>query len=59
MSQAKSIGRDLGIETLEQATLGNTQAQQTLTRIESELMSQQGIQLGATKKDGKVTGLIE
>lgn len=57
MSQAESIGRDLGIETLEQASLGNVQAQQRLTRIESELMSKQGIQLGAAKKDGKITGL--
>ena len=45
------------IETLEQASLGNVQAQQRLTRIESELMSKQGIQLGAAKKDGKITGL--
>ncbi len=57
MSQAESIGRDLGIETLEQASLGNVQAQQRLTRIESELMSKQGVQLGAVKKDGKITGL--
>lgn len=58
MSQAQSIGRDLSIETLEQATLGDTAATNRLSRISAELQSQQGLTLGAAKKGDEVLGLI-
>ena len=58
-SQASSIGRELELKTLEDAAIGDIAASQRLNRIQAELSSKQGIQLGSAKKDGKVTGLIE
>ena len=58
MSQAQSIGRDLSIETLEQATLGDITATNRLARISAELQSEQGLTLGAAKKGDEITGLI-
>ena len=58
MSQARSIGRDLDITTLEEATLGDTAAQRRLSRISAELQSEQGITLGAAKKGDEVLGLV-
>lgn len=58
MSQARSIGRDLDITTLEEATLGDTAAQKRLSRISAELQSEQGITLGAAKKGDEVLGLV-
>ena len=56
---AKQVGRDLDISTLESAAIGDTGAQKTLRRIQAELESSQGATFGATKKDDKVTGLLE
>ena len=58
ISQAAGIGRELDITTLEEATLGDTAAQQRLQRIQSELQSKQGLTLGAAKKGDEITGLI-
>ena len=58
ISQAASIGRDLSLETLEEATLGDEASAQRLSRISAELQSKQGIQLGSAKKGDEVTGLI-
>jgi len=58
ISQAESIGRELDISTLEEATLGDTNATKRLQRISAELQSKQGIQLGAAKINDEVTGLI-
>ena len=58
ISQAASIGRDLDITTLEEATLGDDAAQKRLNRISAELQSQQGITLGAAKKGDEVLGLV-
>ncbi|BAQ84934.1 hypothetical protein [uncultured Mediterranean phage uvMED] len=58
ISQAESIGRELDITTLEEATLGDTNAAKRLQRISAELQSKQGIQLGAAKINDEVTGLI-
>jgi hypothetical protein len=58
ISQAGSIGRELDLTTLEEATLGDTTAQQRLQRISAELESQQGVTLGAKRKDDQITGLI-
>lgn len=58
ISQAASIGRDLSLETLEEATLGDELSTKRLQRISAELQSKQGIQLGSAKKGDEVTGLI-
>ncbi len=58
ISQAASIGRDLDITTLEEATLGDDAARKRLNRISAELQSQQGITLGAAKKGDEVLGLV-
>lgn len=58
INTASGIGRDLTIETLEQASLGNKQATDRINRINAELQSKQGIQLGSAKKGDEVTGLI-
>jgi len=58
ISQAESIGRELDLSTLEEATLGDTNAAKRLQRISAELQSKQGIQLGAAKINDEVTGLI-
>jgi len=58
MSQAASVGRDLDISTLEDAALGNTAASQRLQRIQAEITSTGGYDLGAAKKGDEVIGLI-
>lgn len=58
ISQAKSIGRDLDISTLEKATVGDITATNRLARINAELQSKQGMTLGAAKKGDEITGLI-
>lgn len=58
MSQAAAIGRDLGLETLEQSVLGDQLAQKRVQRIQSEIMSTQGMTLGAAKEGKEITGLI-
>tara|TARA_B100000965_G_scaffold405955_1_gene442131 strand:- start:351 stop:1370 length:1020 start_codon:yes stop_codon:yes gene_type:complete len=59
IDQAKSIGRELDISTLESATLGQQNARDTLARIQAELASTQGINIGAVQKDGNIVGLLE
>jgi len=58
ISQAQGIGRELDLETLEEATLGDQKASQRLQRINAELLSTQGLTLGSAKKGKQVTGLI-
>lgn len=58
ISQARSIGRDLDITTLEEATLGDEDARKRLARINAELQSQAGFALGAAKKGDEVLGLV-
>ena len=58
MSQARGIGRELTLETLEDASLGDIDSQQRMQRISAELQSQQGVTLGAAKKGDEITGLI-
>jgi hypothetical protein len=58
MSKAETIGRELNLETLEAAALGDLASTNRIKRIESELISTYGLNLGAAQKDGKVTGLI-
>ena len=59
MSSARAAGRDLNIGTLEGSVTGDMTATQKLDRIQGNISSQMGYTLGAAKKDGKVTGLIE
>ena len=59
ISAAGTVGRELDIGTLEDASVGKSAAQATVARISGELASQEAMTLGASKKDGKVTGLIE
>ena len=59
ISQAASIGRELDISTLEEAALGDTQATKRLQRIQAELISTGGLQLGAAKKGDEITGLVD
>lgn len=58
MQQATTIGRDLELETLEEAALGDVEAQKRIQRVQAELQSKQGITLGAAKKGDEITGLI-
>ena len=58
IKQAAGIGRQLGIETLEEAALGDALSKNRLQRIQSELQSTQGVTLGAARKDKQITGLI-
>jgi len=58
MQQATTIGRDLELETLEEAALGDIEAQKRIQRVQAELQSKQGITLGAAKKGDEITGLI-
>ena len=59
IKQAESIGRELNLETLEGAALGDQESSQRLQRINAELLSTQGLTLGSAKKGKQVTGLIE
>jgi hypothetical protein len=59
IQQAASIGRELNLETLEEAALGDQESSQRLQRINAELLSTQGLTLGSAKKGKQVTGLIE
>lgn len=58
MEQAQTIGRDLELETLEEAALGDIEAQKRIQRVQAELQSKQGITLGAAKEGKQITGLI-
>ena len=58
MEQAQTIGRDLELETLEEAALGDVEAQKRIQRVQAELQSKQGITLGAAKEGKQITGLI-
>jgi len=58
MQAARTVGRDLDIETLEQASLGQVEAQKRLQRTQADIIAQQGTTLGAAKKGDEVLGLI-
>ena len=58
MQSAANVGRNLQLETLEKAALGDTAANRRLQRIQAEIQSQGGLTLGAAKKGDEVTGLI-
>ena len=59
IEQAKGVGRNLELSTIEEAALGDVKSSERLTRITGEIESQSGIRAGARKKDDKVTGLLE
>lgn len=59
IANVSSMGRDLTVYELEEAALGDQRFINRLQRYESEYMSKHGMRLGARRKDGKVTGLIE
>jgi hypothetical protein len=59
IANVSSMGRDLSVYELEEAALGDQRFINRLQRYESEYMSKHGMRLGARRKDGKVTGLIE
>lgn len=58
ISGYKSIGRDLTLNTLEEAALGDVRMINRLKKYEAEYQSKQGRQLGAAKKDDEIVGLI-
>ena len=59
MQAAKTVGRDLDLATLEEAAIGDVTAQKRIQRTEADIKAQQGITLGAAKKGGQVSGLLE
>lgn len=59
IGKATTIGRELDINTLEQAALGDRGATNTLSRINAELKSTQGMTLGAKKEGEDIVGLLE
>lgn len=61
MQLAESVGRELDIETLEEAALGDVQSQQRLRRVQAEIASEYGgIGIGAAQtRTGEITGLVE
>ena len=59
ISQARSVGRDLNVSTLESATVGDTDAKQRIARIQAEIQSSGGLNIGAAKKGDEVIGLTE
>ena len=58
INRAAGVGRELGIETLEEAALGDVISRKRIARTEAEIAARSGIQLGAAKKGDEVTGLI-
>jgi len=60
MEAAQTVGRELELETLEEAALGDISSQQRLQRISAEIQSAGGVQLGAAQtQTGEIVGLIE
>jgi|LUMV01.1.fsa_nt_gb hypothetical protein len=59
LERASSLGQGLDIGTLEAAAIGDTKAQQTVARKQSEIQSESSMVLGAAKKGKQVTGLLE
>ena len=60
MQAASTVGREVELETLEEAALGDITSQQRLQRISSEIQSAGGTQLGAAQtQTGEIVGLIE
>jgi hypothetical protein len=59
MSGASRVGRDLTLETIEQSALGDVASAQQIQKAQSELASEQAVTLGAARKNGQITGLIE
>ena len=58
MQAAKTVGRELDLETLESAALGETEATKRLKRTQADIIASQGATLGAAKKGDEVLGLI-
>ena len=59
INTAATVGRDLSIDTLEQAALGDQNAINRFNRTQADILSTYGTSLGAAKKGDEVTGLIE
>jgi len=60
MQAASTVGREVELETLEEAALGDVTSQQRLQRIQAEIQSAGGTQLGAAStQTGEVVGLLE
>lgn len=58
MQAARTVGRELDLETLESAALGETEATKRLKRTQADIIASQGATLGAAKKGDEVLGLI-
>jgi len=58
MQAARTVGRELDLETLESAALGETEATKRLKRTQADIIASQGTTLGAAKKGDEVLGLI-
>tara|TARA_R100000008_G_scaffold16018_1_gene7879 strand:+ start:10321 stop:11355 length:1035 start_codon:yes stop_codon:yes gene_type:complete len=56
---ARAGGRDIGLEAIEQAAMGDASAQESITLASAETKGQSSAVLGPTKKGKKVTGLLE
>ena len=56
---AAQTGREFGVGTLESATIGDAEAQEEIDLLQGEAKTMSSARVGAKKKDGKVTGLLE
>ena len=56
---ARAGGRNIGLEAIEQAAMGDASAQESITLASAETRGQSSAVLGPTKKGKKVTGLLE
>ena len=56
---ATQTGREFGVATLESATIGDAEAQEEIDLLQGEAKTMSSARVGAKKKDGKVTGLLE
>lgn len=56
---AAQTGREFGVGTLESATIGDAAAQEEIDLLQGEAKTMSSARVGAKKKDGKVTGLLE
>jgi len=58
-SMATQTGKTTDISTLEEAAVGDVQAMKDIGLLAAESASMSSVKTGATKKDGKVSGLLE
>ena len=53
------VGTDVTLSSLEQAAVGDIDAQNALKLLQGQVSSLSSGKAGATKKDGKYTGLVQ